>query len=194
MLVRRSIVEADLVVRRGLPTTSVLRTLADLATHRSLTEAIVVADAALHMRRVKLDHLRGWAESNSRRRGIRRLCRVIELAEPATESPMETRLRMVLISGGLPRPQVQVRIRDENGFQVGRPDLYYPAVRLGIEYDGAIHRYSLAEDNRRQNLLLGAGVRLLRFTAADVTQRPETIVAQVRAMLAAPLSISAIAG
>ena len=62
-------------------------------------------------------------------------------------------------------------------------DLYYPDHRLAIEYDGANHRDRLAEDNRRQNRLIGEGVRLLRFTAGDILRTPETTVAEVRTML-----------
>jgi very-short-patch-repair endonuclease len=101
------------------------------------------------------------------------LGRFDELAEPA-ESPMETRLRWLLIAVGLPRPQVQAKL------SFGRADLYYPSARLVIEYDGVNHRDRLVEDNRRQNLLQNAGFRLLRFTAADLAQRPETIVTLVR--------------
>ena len=66
---------------------------------------------------------------------------------------------------------------------IGRPDLYYREQTLGIEYDGAIHNNSLAEDNQRQNRLLDAGVRLLRFTATDVYNNPESIIKLVRAAL-----------
>ncbi len=96
---------------------------------------------------------------------------------------METRLRMVLVLARLPRPAAQVAIHNSRGNFAGRVDLHYPAHRLGIEYDGGVHKDRLAEDNRRQNLLLEAGVRLLRFTAADVRSRPEIVVGQVRAML-----------
>ncbi len=65
----------------------------------------------------------------------------------------------------------------------GRPDLYYPSHRLGIEYDGGTHRTSLVEDNRRQNRLGNAGIRLLRFTSADYYNAPEAIVSQVRTAL-----------
>src|SRR5205807_8693217 len=51
---------------------------------------------------------------------------------------------------------------------------------LAIEYDGGNHRDRLVEDNRRQNLLINAGFRLLRFTASDVHQRPDVVTAQVR--------------
>ena len=80
---------------------------------------------------------------------------------------------------------------DENRVVVARPDLSYPAPRLGIEYDGATHRESLVEDNRRQNLLLSRiGVVLLRYTASDVYQRPATIVEDVRRVLAKSPSAS----
>ena len=107
---------------------------------------------------------------------------------------MESRLRMVLVLGGLPRPKAQVSIHDRWGRFVGRPDLYYEQHRLGIEYDGGFHRDALAEDNRRQNRLLNAGVRLLRFTGTDVLGNPESVVSQVRAMLAEPGANPATAG
>ena len=66
---------------------------------------------------------------------------------------------------------------------LGRPDLFYRAARLGIEYDGATHNGTLAEDNRRQNRLVEAGIRLLRFTAGDIYNSPELVVSQVRAAL-----------
>jgi very-short-patch-repair endonuclease len=51
---------------------------------------------------------------------------------------------------------------------------------LAIEYDGGNHRDRLVDDNRRQNRLIGAGFRLLRFTGADVYGAPESVVMQVR--------------
>jgi very-short-patch-repair endonuclease len=145
-------------------------------------EAVVIADAALHMR-LRLDRLEEWARSKIGHRGIHNLRRVLTLVDGNAESPMESRLRMVLVLAGLPRPRSQVSIHDRWGRFIGRCDLYYERERLGVEYDGGIHRNALVEDNRRQNKLLNAGVRLLRFTAADVFQNSDAVVAQVRAML-----------
>lgn len=97
---------------------------------------------------------------------------------------MESRLRMLLVLAGLPRPEAQVSIRDRLHRFVGRPDLYYRDHRLGLEYDGGTHRDTLAEDNRRQNRLLDAGVRLLRFTAGDILNTPDVVVGLVRTALA----------
>ena len=96
---------------------------------------------------------------------------------------METRLRWLLIQAGLPRPQVQVDVHDTSGRFLGRADLYYPQARLIIEYDGANHRDRMTEDLRRQNAILSAGYQLLRFTSADLYQRPGAIVGQVRGAL-----------
>jgi len=112
------------------------------------------------------------------------LRRVVGFAEPAAESPMESRLRMVLLLGGLPRPEAQVPLHDMKGRFLGRPDLYYSSHRLALEYDGSTHRTSLVEDNRRQNRLLAAEIRLLRFTAGDVLHNPDSVTSQVRRYLA----------
>ena len=172
---RSPLPEVDVVLIRGLRVTSVVRTIADLCRRLPLIEAVVIVDAALHSRRVTLAQLSQSARGTMKR--------VIQFAEPAAESPMESRLRMILVLGGLPRPKAQVSIYDPSRRFAGRVDLYYEEARLAIEYDGATHRTSLAEDNRRQNRLLQAGVRLLRFTAADVFHSATSIVAQVRSAL-----------
>lgn len=152
---------ADVRQIRGLPATKTDRTFRDLRRQLSPIEFLVLADQALRLK----------------------LGRFAELAEPA-ESPMETRLRWTLIQAGLPRPHVQTALRDREGMFIARADLYYPSARLAIEYDGTNHRDRLIDDNRRQNRVINAGFRLLRFTAADLAQRPDAIIALVRAALA----------
>ena len=147
-------------------------------------------DMALHRRIVSLGQLIRWAESNSRRHGVVRIRGALELAEPRSESPMETRLRLRLILAGLPKPAVQPRLVDETGAFVAKPDLYYPLHRLAIEYDGATHKDSIVTDNRRQNRLLEAGYRVLRFAAPDVLGKPEDVVSLVRRALARPAQAS----
>ncbi|HLZ36763.1 MAG TPA: DUF559 domain-containing protein [Mycobacteriales bacterium] len=112
--------------------------------------------------------------------------RAVTLARPAAESPMETRQRLLLVLAGLPEPVPQHEVRDPDGVLIARLDLAYPQRRLGIEFDGSGHAdpRQWRADLRRQNALLRAGWRLLRFTAADVYRHPGTVVAQVRAALA----------
>ena len=176
MRIRRCRLDSDeVVLRKGFRVTSALRTVVDPCCRLDLVEAVACLDAALHMKLIRLDDVKPRPGSP----GVKRLRRAIELAEPATESPMETRLRLLLVLAGLPHPQVQVPLHEV----FARADLYYPHARLVIEYDGATHRDSLAADNRRQNRLIEAGYRVLRFSASDVLGEPAAVVELVRRAL-----------
>lgn len=170
----------EIVLRHGLPTTSALRTVVDLGGRNPLTEGVVAADLFLHAGLVSVAELRAHVAEHRKARGIARLRRVVDLAEPKSESAMETRLRMLLVLARLPRPEVQVPIKDDRGRVLGRPDLLYRVQRLAIEYDGGNHRDRLVDDNRRQNSLVAAGLRFLRFSATDVYASPDAVVMQVR--------------
>lgn len=184
MAVRRSSLRTDEVVDRGaFRATTPVRTLLDVSCRHPLTEAVVVADMALHTGVLRPDEFVASLDTYQGAWGVKSLRQVVWHAEPASESPMETRLRMLLVLAHLPRPHAQVPIHDRDGRFAGRPDLYYPDVRLGLEYDGGTHRANLVEDNRRQNRLVDAGVRLLRFTAGDIYNSPDSVVALVRARL-----------
>jgi hypothetical protein len=185
--VRRSAVDAgETVMRRGLPATSMVRTIADLGRRLPLVEAVAALDMAMHRRLVDPVDLVSWAGTHPRCRGVARLRRALELAEPKTESVMETRLRLLLVLARLPKPLAQISLVDEDGHFVGRPDFYYPLHRLALEYDGSGHRENLTGDNRRQNRMVDAGYRLLRFTAADVLSAPDSVVTLVRRTLSQP--------
>jgi very-short-patch-repair endonuclease len=186
MVRRARLARQEIVRRRGLPTTSALRTVVDLGGRDPLTERVVALDLFLHAGLVSVTELRSYVAEHSGAKGIARLRRVVDLAEPKAESAMETRLRMLLVLARLPRPEVQVSIHDDEGRFLGRPDLLYRPQGLAIEYDGGNHRDRLVDDNRRQNRLVEAGLRLLRFTAADVYGTPDLVVMQVRHAFAAP--------
>ena len=186
MTIRRaSLGKDEVVLVHGMPVTSITRTLRDLCSRSTLTEAVVFCDSALYRRLVGTRELRKEVLRAGRGRGVATFRDALDHIEPAAESPMETRLRMLLVLAGLPRPEAQAEIRDRWLRLVGRLDLYYREHNIGLEYDGSTHRESLAEDNRRQNRLLEAGVRLLRFTAGDIYNTPEVVLNQVRHALEA---------
>lgn len=156
-----------------------MRTACDLGSLRDVIESVVALDMATRTGLVQLSTLAKHVATHPGEKGIRRLRRAVRLADPRSESPMETRLRMQLIRARLPRPSVQAELRDATRHLIGRADLYYPDRRLVIEYDGENHKDRLVEDLRRQNALVNAGYHLLRFTVADL-RVPGSVVAQVR--------------
>lgn len=182
--VRHSDVTNETVEINGIPATHLDRTLLDVCAWSPALDALVVLDMAVFARLTSHEKLLQYADSVRGRAGAWRLRSLAAIAGPA-ESPMETRLRWLLLSRGLPAPEVQTDLYDHEGHLVGRADLYYPSAHLVIEFDGGNHRDRLVADDRRQNALVGAGYRLLRFTATDLRGRSGAVVAEVRQLLAA---------
>jgi len=180
--VRHCTVDGETVTIRGLPATNIPRTLLDLCARLPAVEALVALDMACLSKLIDKVALRHYADRVKGRRGVERLRHLAELMAPA-ESPMETRLRWLLIKAGLPMPEVQTDLYDDNGECLGRADLYYPQAHLVMEFDGGNHRDRLVSDDRRQNCLIRAGYRILRFTAPDVYGRPQAVLAEVRGYL-----------
>lgn len=176
---RASLPESEVIACRGFRVTVAIRTVRDLGSDSDITESVVALDMALRAGLVESTDLAAYAQSHSGDKGIQRLRRAARLADPRSESPMETRLRIAIIKARLPQPRVQAELHDVNGQFVGRADLYYPDRRLVIEYDGDNHRDRLVSDLRRQNALVNASYHLLRFTAADL-RAPNSVAAQVR--------------
>lgn len=174
---------ADVTVRRGLPVTTPLRTAFDLACLEPHPEGVVCIDAALNQHLITVESLRGYLETRSGWRGVRSAQIALRQSRVGAESPMETRLRLILIEGGLPDPVVNQPVHDSTGQFLARPDLRIDHVL--IEFDGEVHRIRevFVRDLRRQNRVVEAGYTILRFTASDL-RHPTRVVAQVRAALA----------
>lgn len=186
LTVRHSTLAFDDATRlAGLPVTTPLRTAFDLARQPSRTESVVALDALLHHRLVTLPALRELVAARRGWPGTPLAVAACRLAEPLAESPMETRLRLLLMESGLPRPIAQYRVSDATGRFVGRVDLAYPQARLALEYEGDHHReqQTFRRDVARLNALRAAGWTVLRFTADDVLRHPERIARQIRTVL-----------
>lgn len=176
---RAALPACDVAVVGEFRVTSALRTSRDLGSTRDRVDSVVALEAALRSQIIELQTLADFVATHPGEKGFRRLRRSLKLVEPSSESPMETRLRMLLIEARLPAPVVQATLHDGSGQFVARADLYYPDRRLVIEYDGDHHRDRLVGDMRRQNALFNAGYHLLRFTAADL-RLPGLVASQVR--------------
>lgn len=180
-VVRSPLPVHDVVRFAGLLVTTPVRTAFDLGRRPPRADALIAVDALLHRRVVKAPALEAYAREHPRWPGAPLLREVCELAEPLTESPMETRLRLVIVDGGLPRPVAQYDIVDTRGRFLARSDLAYPEAMIALEYEGDHHRERAAfqRDVARYNALRAMGWLVLRFTAADVLRNPNSVVSQV---------------
>ncbi|MEV6963574.1 DUF559 domain-containing protein [Hamadaea sp. NPDC051192] len=185
LVVRRgSVPDRDVTRILGLPVTTPERTAFDLLRYLPRVDAAVCLDALLHQRKVSLSRLTDDVATRRRWPGCRQAEALLAYAEPLAESPMETRLRLLIVDAGLPCPVAQFKIMKGRRF-VARVDLAYPEYRIAIEYDGDHHRDRTTHrfDLERQNELHVLGWTVLRFHADDVLRRPAETVAKIRVVL-----------
>jgi hypothetical protein len=164
--------------RFGVELATPLRTAYDLARKGTLVDAVVAVDALTGRFGFTPSELVEFAQRYPCARGTRRLPEVASLVEPGAESAMETRLRLVMVLAGLPRPVVQYPVVDERARVVATVDLAYPEELVAIEYEGADHFTDLRvrRDGGRYTRLAALGWRVYRYFAGDVYGRPEQIV------------------
>lgn len=168
--------DSELCDHGGLTVTSAARAVADVCRAESLTEAVVVGDAALRAGATTVEQVEAVLARAAGLRGVRRARAVVPHLEARSESPMESRLRMRLVLGGVPRPQAQWDVHTRDG-HAGRADFHLDGVLL--EYDGRLQRLDKAEfvaERRRQTVLAETGLELRRLTSHDVYVRPAAAV------------------
>jgi very-short-patch-repair endonuclease len=176
-----------ILVVDGVPTTDCARTILDLA--RTTSDRRILRTAEWGRR----SGLTTWSEliatlahhARKGRPGIRRLRRVI-LAnaerEVVTDSDFELLVLSLLREHELPEPVLHHQVFDGDRF-VAEVDLAFPAQRIAIELDGSIHLdASVRErDLSRQNDLVLLGWTVLRFTWQRFVDRPDLVIAEIRA-------------
>jgi uncharacterized protein DUF559 len=171
----------DITTYAGLPVTTPLRTAFDLGRQPQRVHALIALDAVCHRLLVQTSEIADYVTERTRWPGAARLRLLLRLVDGRAESPMETRLRLLLHDAGAPAPIPQYEIRDEDGRFLARVDLGYPQWRIALEYEGDHHRErtQFRRDITRVNALRQAGWLVLRFTADDVLRHPQVLVEQV---------------
>jgi hypothetical protein len=179
-----TVVDRDLEFVDGIWMTNPVRTAFDCGRWLRLTEGAVVADALSHAGLADRDSLRSYYRTHRGLRGVRKVAAILELMDPLAESPMETRVRLLLIQSGLPRPESQFVIRDGTGGFVGRADFAFTEQRVIVEYDGAHHWEQRAADDRRRDAMRSLGWIVIVLSRSDYYETPGETVEKVRRVLA----------
>jgi hypothetical protein len=165
----------EVVTIAGMRVTSVARTALDLARRNLEDPAVEAIDALLNATGTKVEDVELLASLHSGIKGIRRARTTLALVDPGAESPRETSLRLLIVRAGYPRPETQIRVKDDFGQVVARVDMGWSDLKIAVEYDGDHHwtdRRRWAADIRRTELLKELGWIVIRVTAEDT---PETI-------------------
>jgi hypothetical protein len=165
---------AGVVRFRGIRVSSPEQTFIDLACMLSLVDLVVLGDSLVSAKRTTVDRLAAAVKS-WRGRGSRPARRAVGFVREGVDSPMESRLRMLMVLAGLPEPQVNRIVRDGAGNWEKRFDLCYPDLMLVIEYDGRQHAQSddqWGRDIDRREDLDGDGWRLIVVRSNGIYVEP----------------------
>ena len=112
-------------------------------------------------------------------RGLKSLRTVLPLVDGGAASPRETRLRLLLVDAGLPRPTTQIPVVEGRGRLVRVLDMGWEDFMVGAEYDGDQHRTDrpqYAKDVRVKRKLANLGWNVTYVIKED---RPDEIVQSV---------------
>lgn len=187
---RTELAPGDIAVCRGFPVTSIVRTVVDLARTLPVESGSRVLADALRTGRVSVAALEQTIGGLARCVGIERARRALAMADPRLESVLERELLALLRRAGL-NPVAQYVVTAGGRF-VARVDFALPGIRLAIEcdgYDTHARRPGFERDREKAVLLQLADWSLLPFTATQIRQRPDWVIAtvlqQVRRLTAA---------
>ncbi|WP_353952627.1 hypothetical protein V6K52_04040 [Knoellia sp. S7-12] len=174
----------------GVPVTSLMRTLIDLARTEELPDAVAAADHALHHKLctreellVELDTVAAGA------RGRSQAALVVNLADAGAMSVGESLSRVQMFRLNIPRPRLQVSIEDDEGL-AGVCDFWWEGV-VG-EFDGRM-KYRVREgmspaeieqvlwsEKKREDRIRARDHKMARWVWADAA-RPMRMVAKLEA-------------
>ncbi|QDP96781.1 DUF559 domain-containing protein [Microlunatus elymi] len=158
----------------------------ELATNGlSLVDLAVLGDSLVAAEVVTSDELIKMADSWPGR-GARTASRAARMVRAGTDSPPESKLRMLIVLAGLPEPVVNYIIRHENGDWKLRFDLCYPELMILVEYDGEHHNTDprqWARDLERREYLERLGWRIIVIQKNHLYQAPEQVVTRIRQAL-----------
>jgi very-short-patch-repair endonuclease len=165
------------------PRTRIEDTIVDLTqTSHDLDAAIGWLVRAVASRRTTPARLLAVLTGRRRVRWRRELSDALSDVADGSHSLLELRYaRQVERAHGLPRGDRQ---HCRNGTY---EDVAYPGLRTSVELDGKVGHVAehAFRDHRRDNAVVVAGARVLRYGFADVTQRPCVVAGEVAAVLRA---------
>jgi hypothetical protein len=183
----RCIRDDELCTVDGIQCTTAARTAYDIGRHTRADTSIIRIDSLLNATRCTVTDVASIAARYPGARGIRQLRAALDLADDGAESPQETRLRLLLVRSGFPRPVTQIPVTNQWGRVVRRIDMGWPEEMVGVEYDGAHHFENpddYAKDIMRLEFLADRGWTIVRVSSRQLRYEQPAIVRRVARALA----------
>jgi hypothetical protein len=156
-----------------------------LAATERMIDLIIIGDWLLRHEHMSLASLGEFVERCPCRSGAAQALIAAPHLDARTRSTKESETRAVVVFAGLPRPEVNVEVRDASGKLVGIGDLVYRLWRLVVEYEGRQHALDIGQFAR--DIDRYAGFRRIGWDYCQVTNerlaRPRSMVMSLHEQL-----------
>lgn len=139
----------DVVMLDGVRVTSPERTYLDLAATLPLDDLVAAGDSLVsehgpefpspRVALTSIEALDAMLLQHAGARNIRRAREALGLVRVGADSPPETHLRLAIIRGGLPEPELNHVVWGPGGAPELWPDAAYPSYGVALQYDGVHH-------------------------------------------------------
>ena len=134
-----TLLESEVVRHGAMAVTTPDRTAFDLGCRGPVGQAVARLDSLARATHFKVGDVQELALRHPHVKGLRQLDRVLDLVDAGAESPQETRIRLMLMDAGFPRPQTQIPVRAPDGLPRYYLDMGWEDVMVAVEYDGRHH-------------------------------------------------------
>jgi very-short-patch-repair endonuclease len=163
----------------GIPVTSPVQTLIDLATRHGRAAMERSINEADRLKLVRTDELRKALEGHGGEPGVARLREILDRRTfRYTRSELERVFIPLALKAGLPRPRTSVYV---TGHEV---DFHFDGLGLVVETDGLTYHRTPAQqakDRERDQDHAAAGLTPVRFTHEQIKYEPERVVRILKA-------------
>ncbi|MCQ9162711.1 hypothetical protein [Arthrobacter sp. STN4] len=166
--------------------TTLERTVVDCARMGRIAEAVVIGDHALR-RGARLEAMWAMLAAGTGRRGVRRAAKVLRALDRRSESPGESRTRLIIAAMDIPQPELQLELRVDG--HLYRPDFAWREQKVIVEFDGDVKYFDFGptrevqlEERKREKRLMEAGWRFVRLEWRDLS-RPADVRRRILAAL-----------
>ncbi|MFJ5954632.1 hypothetical protein ACIQC5_01600 [Paenarthrobacter sp. NPDC092416] len=175
----------------GIPVSVRPRTWLDLARHLPLPYVIAMGDQLIRRPRpafesrsepyAYLSGLRLLIRQHPNLQGVEKARLALDELRIGADSYPETFLRLAMMDGGLPEPELQVRLDPQDPWSPSA-DLGYRRFRIAVQYDGAPHltREQQTRDNRRDEAFRSAGWSYFKVNGDDLAEGFTGVVSRIQ--------------
>lgn len=179
---------ASVVEHSGIRISSPERTWCDLGALLSVPNLVAAGDFVInrHAPLASAEQLALALRTATNRRGRRALEAALPRLDARSESPQESRLRLILQDAGIKVSRINHVVTDRFGEFVARTDFHLDDLNVVLEYQGDYHRTTVGQwraDMTRRSKIEATGPRVMELNADDL-RNPIELIARIHALAA----------